>query len=150
MMTDPILELENFLPYRLSVLANRVSRAFARLYEKKFALKLPEWRVMAVLGRQPGVTASTVTEMTAMDKVAISRALARLQEMGRVEAREDEVDRRKQKLFLSPQGLEIYRQIVPLAKRIEAELLSALTEADRQAIDRLIGHLMEKAATIDQ
>lgn len=150
MMTDPILELENFLPYRLSVLANRVSRAFARLYEKKFALKLPEWRVMAVLGRQPGVTASTVTEMTAMDKVAISRALARLKEMGRVEAREDEVDRRKQKLFLSPQGLEIYRQIVPLAKRIEAELLSALTEADRQAIDRLIGHLMEKAATIDQ
>jgi DNA-binding MarR family transcriptional regulator len=144
------LELELFLPYRLSVLANRVSRAFARLYEARFDLKLPEWRVMAVLGRRPGITASGVTEMTAMDKVAISRALSRLQAMGRVNAEEDEGDRRRQLLTLSEKGLEIYRQIVPLAKRIEADLISELPVEDRAVLDRLLSRLMGAAERIDR
>jgi DNA-binding MarR family transcriptional regulator len=144
------LDLEQFLPYRFSVLANRVSRAFARLYEARFDLKLPEWRVMAVLGRRPGITAREVTEMTAMDKVAISRALSRLQSMGRVVAREDEGDRRRQLLTLSDQGVEIYRQIVPLAKRIEAELIAELPPEDRAALDRLLSRLTRAAEKIDR
>ena len=148
-MNDP-LELELFLPYRLSVLANRVSRAFARLYEARFDLKLPEWRVMAVLGRRPGITASEVTDMTAMDKVAISRALSRLQAMGRVIAQEDEGDRRRQLLTLSEKGIEIYRQIVPLAKRIEADLIAELPVEDRAVLDRLLNRLMGAAERIDR
>ena len=144
------LDLEHFLPYRLSVLANRVSHGFGRLYEERFDLKLPEWRVMAVLGRRPGITASDVTEMTAMDKVAISRALSRLQAMGRVNVQEDEGDRRRMRLTLSEQGLEIYRQIVPLAKSIEADLISELPAEDRAVLDRLLNRLMIAAERIDR
>ena len=45
------LDLDDFLPYRLSVLTNRVSGAIARHYSERFGLSVPEWRVMAVLGR---------------------------------------------------------------------------------------------------
>ncbi|MDH3476666.1 MAG: MarR family transcriptional regulator, partial [Rhodospirillales bacterium] len=38
-------DLETFLPYRLSVVTNRVSRAFARRYSAEFGLSVPEWRV---------------------------------------------------------------------------------------------------------
>ena len=76
-MTDA-LELERFLPYRLSVLSNRISDAIAREYSQRFALGVTEWRVMAVLGRWPGLSASDVARRTAMDKVAVSRAVARL------------------------------------------------------------------------
>jgi len=144
------LDLEQFLPYRISVLTNRASRAFARLYEAKFDVKLPEWRVMAVLGRRPGITAREVTEMTAMDKVAISRALHRLQAMGRVNAEEDEVDRRRLRLTLSDKGEEIYRQIVPLAWRIQADLLADLSEEERVVLDRLLNNLMRSAERIDR
>ena len=49
---DPeILHLEAFLPYRLSVASNLVSRASARRYQSAFGLSIPEWRVIAVLGR---------------------------------------------------------------------------------------------------
>ena len=43
-------DLESFLPYRLSVTTNRVSRAFAALYEQEFGISIPEWRAIAVLG----------------------------------------------------------------------------------------------------
>ena len=144
-----LLDLEHFLPYRLSVLANRVSRGFGRLYEEKFDLKLPEWRVMAVLGRTPGITAREVAELTAMDKVAISRAVARLMEMGRVSAETDSADGRRQKLSLSEAGLDIYRQIIPLARRIENALVAGIEASDLAVLDKLLAHLTEAAAGID-
>src|SRR5438445_5347964 len=72
------LELERFLPYRLSVLTNRISTAIARVYVRRFGLTVPEWRVMAVLGRFGEMPANAVCERTAMDKVRVSRAVARL------------------------------------------------------------------------
>ena len=80
------LELEHFLPYRLSILSNRVSQAIAREYQTRFHLSMTEWRVMAVLARfnGDGMSAREVAERTAMDKVAVSRALARLTTSGRV------------------------------------------------------------------
>lgn len=146
---EEVLDLEHFLPYRLSVLANRISHGFGRLYEEKFDLKLPEWRVMAVLGRRPGITAREVAEFTAMDKVAISRAVARMMQMGRLTAEADSADGRRQKLALSAAGLVIYRDIIPMAKRIEAALTDGITEGDLAVLDKLLTRLSAAAEMID-
>ena len=82
------LELKNFLPYRLSVLSNRISSSIAREYSQRFGLGVTEWRVIAVLGRYPDLSAGEVAARTAMDKVAVSRAVARLLERGRQLLRE--------------------------------------------------------------
>src|SRR5690348_4019087 len=89
------LDLERFLPYRLSVLTNRISTAIARVYVRRFALTVPEWRVMAVLGRFGEMSANAVCERTAMDKVRVSRAVARLAASGRLDRRIDDADRRR-------------------------------------------------------
>jgi DNA-binding MarR family transcriptional regulator len=101
---DGLLVLEHFLPYRLSVLSNTVSGRIAKSYERQFQLTIPEWRVMAVLGRFPGLTAAEVTERTAMDKVQVSRAVARLKKTHRIEQRAVEGDRRARHLFLTEAG----------------------------------------------
>ena len=75
---DQAFKLEDFLPYRLSVAANRVSRLCARRYTKAFGLSIPEWRVLAVVGRFDTLSPSAVGEWTAMDKVKVSRAAASL------------------------------------------------------------------------
>ena len=73
-----ILELDRFLPYRLSVLSNRISQDIAAVYGEKFGLTVTEWRILAVLGRYPDLSATEVAERTAMDKVAVSRAVTSL------------------------------------------------------------------------
>src|ERR1019366_6496002 len=70
--------LEDFLPYRLSVAANRVSRLFSRRYSDAFGLTIPEWRVLATIARFGTLSPSAVGEWTAMDKVKVSRAAASL------------------------------------------------------------------------
>src|SRR5512147_221812 len=83
------LALDRFLPYRLSVLANTVSTSIARVYARRFGLSVPEWRVMAVLGMSPPLTAGDVCGRTAMDKVRVSRAVARLLRGGLLDRRVD-------------------------------------------------------------
>ena len=137
------LELEHFLPYRLSVLSNRISDAIAREYSQRFALGVTEWRVMAVLGRWPGLTASQVAQRTAMDKVAVSRAVARLLEAGRLSRVADKGDRRRALLHLSREGQAIHDQVVPQAREFERRVLDGIAPAERESLFRLLDRLDE-------
>jgi len=137
------LDLDRFLPYRLSVLSNAVSAAIAREYAERFRLGITEWRVMAVLGLDPGLSASEVAERTAMDKVAVSRAVARLIDAGRVERGVAGDDRRRSVLRLSDAGYAIYDQVVPIALGHERKLLEQLSPGEREALDRILDKLAQ-------
>lgn len=140
-----LLVLEDFLPYRLSILSNRVSRAIAARYAETFDLTVPEWRIIAVLGRRPGLTAKQIAEATEMDKVAVSRAVAKLAAAKRVAARADRNDARRQILSLTSQGESVHARIAPIALESERRLLATLDARDRDALDALIGRLLEAA-----
>ena len=135
------LELEHFLPYRLSVLSNRISQEIARLYADRFQLNVTEWRLLAVLGRYPDLTATELSERTAMDKVAVSRAVASLVDDGRLTRKVDGEDRRRAKLRLSAKGYRIYDEVAPLALQYQQRLLSELSENDRAQLEALLARL---------
>ena len=90
-MAKGSLTLERFLPYRLSVVTNRVSGALSRHYATRFGISIPEWRVIANLGRYPGLSANQVAERSAMDKVTVSRAVAGLERKGLLERVRDDL-----------------------------------------------------------
>ncbi len=140
-----LLVLEEFLPYRLSILSNRVSGAIAKRYAKVFDLTVPEWRIIAVLGRRPGLTAKEIAEATEMDKVAVSRAVARLSRRRRVRASADRDDARRQRLSLTREGEELHARIAPIALQTEEKLLAALSARERRELDALIDRLLQSA-----
>ncbi len=137
------LDLEHFLPYRLSVLSNRISSAIAREYSQRFGLTVTEWRVMAVLGRYPGLSANKVALRTAMDKVAVSRAVARLLDSGRIEREFDDDDRRRSVLRLSEAGYTVYDEVAPLALDFERHLLGDMSAQERELLFGLLDRLDE-------
>jgi DNA-binding MarR family transcriptional regulator len=137
------LELERFLPYRLSILSNRVSQAIAREYTERFSLSMTEWRVMAVLARfnGEGMSAREVAERTAMDKVAVSRALARLTAAGRVSRSTHGGDKRRSVLRLTAKGWKIHDTVAPRARAHERELLGHLTVDERRVLTQILDKL---------
>jgi DNA-binding MarR family transcriptional regulator len=139
------LHLEHFVPYRLSVLTNIVSMSIAEAYEREFGLSIPQWRVIAVLARYPDLSAIEVAERTAMDKVAVSRAVQGLLARRRLLRTYDSGDRRRTRLRLSTAGRSVYTRVAPLALSYEKKLLGALSPTDRRALDRLLGRLVERA-----
>ena len=144
----PKLHLEKFLPYRLSVLSNTVSSAIAAAYFMNFGLSIPEWRVMAVLAANPGLSAAEVTARTAMDKVAVSRAVAALQATGRLHRTTAPSDRRRTHLELTRSGMRVYDQVVPMALEYERNLVAPLTPRDLATLDRLVRVLLGRAVEL--
>ena len=145
---DKELILENFLPYRLSILSNTVSSAIAIAYDKRFGLTIPEWRVIAVLGRFPGLSAVEVADRTMMDKVAVSRAVTKLLKNGRLDREFADADRRRSILNLSEEGRRVHNDIAPLALKFEADLLDGLSDEEIKALNSTIERLMARARLV--
>jgi len=143
-MNDELI-LEDFLPYRLSVLSHTVSTTIASVYEKRFGVSIPEWRVIAILGRFPGLSAVDVAERTLMDKVAVSRAVTKLIKNGRIDRQFADADRRRSILNLSDEGRKVHDEIAPLALRFEKELLDGIGDDDIATLNAIMEQLLTKA-----
>lgn len=142
------LILEDFLPYRLAILSHTVSGLIARVYDKRFGLTIPEWRVIAIVGRFPGLSAVEVAERTMLDKVAVSRAVTKLIKAGRIDREFADADRRRSILTLSEDGREVHDEIAPLALAMEDDLLHGLDEAQIESLNTVIDRLLVRARLI--
>jgi len=147
-MEDELI-LEEFLPYRLSVLSHTISTNIARVYEKRFGVSIPEWRVIAILGRFPGLSAVEVADRTLMDKVAVSRAVTKLIKNGRIDRQFADADRRRSILNLSEEGRKVHNEIAPLALKFERELLQDISKEDYQTYNEILDRLLSKARLLD-
>jgi DNA-binding MarR family transcriptional regulator len=146
--TTSLIELESFFPYRLTVLANVMASAIATAYVERFDLTIPEWRVIAVLARYPGLSAREVADKTRMDAVAVSRAVNRLLRSGRIRRKQARDDRRRSILQVSDAGAAVYREVAPLALEFERNLLASLNTDERKLLDRMVTQLTDRAETL--
>jgi DNA-binding MarR family transcriptional regulator len=142
--------LEEFLPYRLSLLSNTVSEGISATYRNQYGLSVTEWRIVAILGRFSELTASEVMDRGAMDKVPVSRAVNKLQEKGLVDRSPHNEDRRRLPLELTKTGRKMFREIVPKALAYENTLLSALSTSDQKTLNRIITSLQGASDQLNQ
>lgn len=121
------LQLARFVPFRLNRLAAAVSQHLSLVYRGRFALEIPEWRVMATVGQDPSCTAQHIAASTRMHKTRVSRAIAHLVKRRLLERVRRPGDRREMQLRLSPAGRRMYARLVPLALLRERALLSCMS-----------------------
>jgi DNA-binding MarR family transcriptional regulator len=139
------MNLQQFLPYRLAVLAEAVSQAVASVYRERFGLTRDEWRVLAALADCGTVKTTRVIEHTTLEKMQVSRAVARLEAAGLITRLPDPDDGRGWLLQLQPAGRALYRRIVPLVQAREAFLLEGLDEQERALLDRALATMLARA-----
>ena len=143
--TREILQLERYLPYRLSILSNRISGLISETYSAKFALSITEWRIMAVLGEYPGISADEVSLKTQIEKSILSRAISKLLQRKLLEREFDPADKRRSMLRLTETGLSVYDELVPISYDYEQQLLTCFSDAERKQFSELIDRLYEHA-----
>ncbi len=147
-MSGPELKLAEFLPYQLSITSNAVSDLIARSYQGRFGLKIPEWRLMAILGEHASLTQRDMVTATAMDKVTINRASTALAQRGLIERAPNAADGRSHHLTLTIAGRELYEQIVPEALAIRNELIEMLGTDELALLESILGKLRGRAEQI--
>jgi DNA-binding MarR family transcriptional regulator len=145
----PKLTLTEFLPYQLSITSYAVSDLIARSYHGRFGLKIPEWRVMAVLGERESATQRELCEATAMDKVTVNRASKALVERGLLGRAPNETDGRSHHLALTASGRALYDDIVPLALSWEGELKKVLSPEEIESLVQMLQKLRTQTAKLE-
>ena len=140
--------LDDFLPYQLSTSSNAVSDLIAREYKSRFGLKIPEWRVMAVLGSRGASTQRHLVEATLMDKVTVNRAVKNLVDRALLDRSPNNADGRSHHLMLSATGRDLYDQIMPAAQVMEKKVMAVLSEHQKIELSAMLAKIKESADSI--
>ena len=143
LMAEVSLRLDAFIPYLLSVTSNVVSDAIAGSYQALFGLTIPEWRLIAVIGEDEGITQQQVGRRTRMDKVTVSRATIALVDRGLVERRPHTSDRRSQSLHLTKAGHDLYDQVAPKALELERQIFASFDPKEVAAFSGMLDRIRE-------
>jgi DNA-binding MarR family transcriptional regulator len=142
------LKLEEFLPYRLNVLASLVSQALSRIYVERYGLGVPEWRVLVTLGQFGVMTGKAVGAHSHMHKTKVSRAVAELEKRKLIGRRANRADLRESFLSLTPAGRTIYEELAPGALDFARRLSEVVSPADRDAFERAMERLTERSRAL--
>ena len=145
---DQDLQLDSYLPYRLSVASNAVSSLIARAYEDRFGLTIPQWRLVCVLAEDGGLTQVQIVARTVMDKVTVSRAAQGLVKRRLVARAQNKADGRSQVLNLTAAGRALHAEIAPLALAYEAALIAGLAPEEVTLLKRLLSRLQSAAGQL--
>jgi DNA-binding MarR family transcriptional regulator len=142
------LQLDEYLPYRLSVASNAVSGLISRAYHERFGLTIPQWRLICVLAGARRMTQAQLVSRTLMDKVTVSRAAQGLVGRHLVDRFDNAADGRSHVLALSEEGRRLFSEVAPMAKAYETALVSGLEAEEVQLLRRLLGRLQAAAAAL--
>ena len=140
--------LDDFLPYQLSTSSNAVSDLIAREYKSRFGLKIPEWRVMAVLGSRGASTQRHLVEATLMDKVTVNRAVKNLVDRALLDRSPNNADGRSHHLMLSATGRDLYDQIMPAAQTMEKKVMAVLGAQEKTELSAMLAKIKNSADSI--
>ena len=146
--TAALLKLEDFLPYRLNVVASLTSHALSRIYADRYGIGVPEWRVLVTLGQYGMMTGKAIGEHSHMHKTKVSRAVAVLEKRKLLTRKTNRADLRESLLSLTPAGVAIYQDLAPVALDFARRLSDAIDPVDRIAFERAVDRLTERSATL--
>ena len=147
-MSQKGLILDRFIPYRLSVTSNVVSDVISTAYEALFGLSIPEWRIVAVVAEQDGITQQGVCIATRMDKVTVSRATIALADRGLIIREPNRADRLSRLLALSEAGRRLYADVAPKAIEFEERIFSIFPAEELDRFMAMLRAIEERALEV--
>jgi DNA-binding MarR family transcriptional regulator len=146
--SDPVIDLERYVPALITFIANKLSRSATALYQRRFKVNVTEWRILVLLAIEPGIPASRICHVIGFDKGPVSRTLSVMQERGLVNIKTDPKDGRTHCISLAPKGREIHDQIIGIALDRERRLLSCLSQAEKEVLIDLLGRVHGNLAAV--
>lgn len=131
------IDLSDYVPYFLRATANKLSQASSAEYGK-FGIGLNEWSCLALLAREPHISASRISEVSGFDKAVISRSVNSLENKGLVVVELAPNHNRKKAICLSEAGRLAHDEIMAIALARQKILLTGISADERAQLLRFM------------
>jgi DNA-binding MarR family transcriptional regulator len=133
------------LLHQLLKLTNRLMAPFSTHLAHRHRISLNEFRMLMTIGALGRTASHELAELTGVNVMSVSRAVATLERHGRIEVRQDPANRRRKWLALTPEGERLYAAMHPQSRQVADYLFSELSAEEtgqlERIVDRLIGTL---------
>jgi DNA-binding MarR family transcriptional regulator len=137
--------VEQFLTYRVHALHVALNRQAIEILDRASGLRLPEWRVISLLGNGGALNASTIGQNSVTDKGLLSRTLAALEKRGLIRTARDARDQRSVTVRLTRKGQAVYDKTIPHMRARHRLLMKALNKSEQTAVFAIIDKLLRAA-----
>jgi DNA-binding MarR family transcriptional regulator len=118
-----------FLMADASRLFRRAFNAQARVH----GVTGPQWRLLAMLARYPGVNQGTAADMLEVEPITLSRMIDRLEALNLTERRADPNDRRAWRLYVTDAAQTMLHEIRGISDVIADNALSGFSPEERES-----------------
>jgi len=126
---------------RLGFLMHDVSRlrrtAFDQ-YMKPLGITRSQWWVLIYLARHDGMIQSDLANLLELGKAALGSLIDRLEATGLVRRGGDEADRRAKRVYLSPAGAQLIKEMHVRSNEMSERILEGLSEQEREELTELL------------
>jgi DNA-binding MarR family transcriptional regulator len=142
------LDLDRYVPGLLVWLSNKMSASASQLYRQLFDLGVTDWRVLAYIYIFPWSTGAQVCQLIGLDKAAVSRSFAYMEERGLLKSRPS--GKRKVEYAVTVEGRRLYDKISKIALAREQALLTGYSEKERDLLIQFLHRLLDNLAAVDR
>lgn len=146
---NPATGIKQLISYRLHVLANLSARWAETRYQRRFGLKLLEWRAMALLGGYPPQSLTELARGAGLEKSYASRTVAGLIQRGLVASTPDDRDGRGKRFALTRTGRTLYRKVFEDAVARSEAWLAVLTDTETASLMDMLQRLTDQARLLE-
>lgn len=130
-------------------LSNRLLAAFSVHLERKYEISVNEFRVLILTGRHPNIASHEMVEITGVNAMSVSRAVAALQRHGRLRIETDPQNKRRKTLLLTDEGRRLYNIMAASTDRVAEYLLEALSVSDKSSFDNYLDRMTATVEALD-
>ena len=101
-------------------------------------LSAPQLRTICVIGRNENIRMKDIADRMELTTGTVTVMIDRLQQMGLVERRRNESDRRSYKILLSEKGRRYFDEHRKRQRELVRKLANKLSDADRETAERVL------------
>lgn len=147
---EQVLDLDRYVPALVTFIANKLSRSATVLYQKRFAVNVTEWRILALLAIEPEISAARICHVIGFDKGPVSRTLTAMKERGLLAIKIDREDGRTYSISLTAKGMATHDAAIAVALERERRLLACLDKPERETLIKLLRRVHGNLAAVDR
>jgi DNA-binding MarR family transcriptional regulator len=136
--------------HQLLKLTNRLMAPFSTHLAHRYKISLNEFRLLMTTGALGRTASHELAELTGVNVMSVSRAVATLQRHGRIEVVRDPANRRRKWLTLTEEGQRLYTIMRPQSEKVADYLFSELAPAEVEQLGAILTHLIATLEAKDE
>lgn len=138
------------LLHQLLKMTNRLMAPFCTHLAHRHKISVNEFRLLMTIGSLGRSASHELAELTGVNVMSVSRAVATLERHGRIAVVRDPANRRRKWLTLTEEGRRLYAAMRPRSERVADYLFSELSCTEVAQLERIVGRLIGTLEAVDE